>query len=84
MIQVLDNQETRKREGVFYTPEYIVQHIIRRVLEPQVAPQLERVLAQLEAGEYGAAFTSASTILNVRVVDPAAVPGRFCWELLST
>jgi len=76
-VQVLDNQETRKREGVFYTPEYIVQHIIRRVLAPQVEPHLARALTQLEAGDFEAAFASANTILNVRVVDPACGSGSF-------
>lgn len=77
VIQVLDNQETRKREGVFYTPEYIVQHIIRRILEPQVEPHLAQALAQLEAGDFEAAFASAQAILNVRVVDPACGSGSF-------
>ncbi|MDQ3460088.1 MAG: N-6 DNA methylase [Deinococcota bacterium] len=77
VIQVLDNQETRKREGVFYTPEYIVRHIVRRVLEPQVKPHLDGALERLAAGDYEAASLAANRILEVRVADPACGSGSF-------
>ncbi len=76
-VQVLDNQETRKREGVFYTPEYIVEHIVRRVLEPQVKPHLDEALDRLADDDYPAAHHAARRILNVRVVDPACGSGSF-------
>nr|MDQ3399054.1 N-6 DNA methylase [Deinococcota bacterium] len=77
LIKVLDNQETRKREGVFYTPEYIVRHIVRRVLAAQVKPHLDEALSRLSAGDYDDAFSSASKIIDVRVVDPACGSGSF-------
>lgn len=76
-VRVLDNQETRKREGVFYTPDYIVRHIVRRVLEPQVKPHLDEAIGKLETGDYSAAIEAASRILEVRVVDPACGSGSF-------
>ncbi|MBS3934512.1 MAG: N-6 DNA methylase [Truepera sp.] len=77
VIRVLDNQETRKREGVFYTPQYIVKHIVRRVLSPQVEPHLEAALRHLEAGDHQAAYAAAERILEVRVIDPACGSGSF-------
>lgn len=77
VIKVLDNQETRKREGVFYTPDYIVRHIVRRVLEPQVKPHLDKALTKLEQGAYDDAFESVQRILAIRVVDPACGSGSF-------
>lgn len=77
VIRVRDNPETRKKEGVFYTPGYIVRHIVRRVLEPQIKPHLAEALAKLEEGEYEEAFEAAKRILGVRVVDPACGSGSF-------
>lgn len=77
VIRVRDNQETRKKEGVFYTPGYVVRHIVRRVLEPQVKPYLTEALAKLDEGEYEAAFNTAKRILSIRVVDPACGSGSF-------
>jgi len=77
VIQVLDSQETRKREGVFYTPDYIVRHIVRRALKPQVQPHLEEALSRLETGDYDGAYDAASRILEVRVLDPACGSGSF-------
>ena len=77
VVKILDNQTTRQREGVFYTPDYIVRHIVKRVLESQVAPHLREALKQLGAGDFETAFESASRILGVRVVDPACGSGSF-------
>ncbi|MEZ4606610.1 MAG: N-6 DNA methylase [Deinococcales bacterium] len=77
IIKVIDNQETRKQEGVFYTPDYIVKHIVKRVLEPQVLPHLERAKAYLKTGDHQEAFEAACEILKVRVLDPACGSGSF-------
>ena len=77
VVKILDDQTTRQREGVFYTPDYIVRHIVRRVLEPQTGPHLQEALRHLDKGDYAAAHDAAGRILNVRVVDPACGSGSF-------
>lgn len=41
-VRILENQQTRKREGVFYTPEYIVRRIVYQTLQPLVEPKIDQ------------------------------------------
>jgi hypothetical protein len=82
-VVLVETPATRKREGIFYTPSWVVRHIIRRALEPRVAPVLERARALLGQGQFAAAYDEAARILEVRVVDPACGSGSFLQAALG-
>ena len=76
-IEVVENQETRQKEGIFYTPAYVVEHIVKRVLSPQVEPHIEKALNLAKDDNFDAALESAKGVLEIRIVDPACGSGSF-------
>lgn len=76
-VQIDENQETRKREGIYYTPKYIVHHIIELALAPRITTLVEEAIELLEDEEYDEAYRVAKSIFDIRVLDPACGSGSF-------
>ena len=76
-VRILENQQTRKREGVFYTPEYIVRRIVYQTLQPLVEPKIDQAIALLETHNFTEAHDVASSVLEITVCDPACGSGSF-------
>jgi len=76
-VKILENQQTRKREGVFYTPEYIVQRIVYQTLQPLVETKIDQAIALLQAHNFTDAYNIASSVLEITVCDPACGSGSF-------
>jgi type I restriction-modification system DNA methylase subunit len=76
-VRILENQQTRKREGVFYTPEYIVRRIVYQTLQPLVEPKIDQAIALLETHNFTEAHAVASSVLEITVCDPACGSGSF-------
>ena len=76
-IKILENQQTRKQEGIFYTPDYIVRCIVHQTLEPLVKPIVDRAIAILETGDYAQAYQVVCSVFEIKVLDPACGSGSF-------
>ena len=76
-VRILENQQTRKREGVFYTPEYIVRRIVYQTLQPLVEAKIDQAIALLQAHNFTEAYDIASSVLEITVCDPACGSGSF-------
>ncbi|MGB3207222.1 MAG: N-6 DNA methylase [Crinalium sp.] len=76
-IRILENQQTRKREGVFYTPDYIVRRIVYQTLQPLVEPKIDQAIALLETHNFTEAHAVASSVLEITICDPACGSGSF-------
>ncbi|MBD2552140.1 N-6 DNA methylase [Limnothrix sp. FACHB-708] len=76
-VKILENQQTRKREGVFYTPEYIVRRIVYQTLQPLVETKIDQAIALLQAHHFTEAHAIASSVLEITVCDPACGSGSF-------
>lgn len=76
-VKILENQQTRKREGVFYTPEYIVRRIVYQTLQPLVETKIDQAIALLQAHDFTEAYNIASSVLEITVCDPACGSGSF-------
>jgi hypothetical protein len=77
MIKIVENQETRKKEGIFYTPDYIIRRIVRQTLQPLVKPKIDEAIHSLETGDFSQAYTVATSVLEIAVIDPACGSGSF-------
>jgi hypothetical protein len=77
IIKILENQETRKQEGVFYTPDYIVSQIVYQTLQPLVEAKIDLAIALLETHNFSEAYQIASSVLEITVCDPACGSGSF-------
>jgi hypothetical protein len=76
-IRILENQQTRKREGVYYTPHYIVRRIVHQTLVPKIRPKVDRAIALLESGQHSQAHAEALSVLELKILDPACGSGSF-------
>ncbi|MFM7885771.1 MAG: Eco57I restriction-modification methylase domain-containing protein, partial [Pseudanabaena sp.] len=76
-VKILENQQTRKREGVFYTPEYIVRRIVYQTLQPLVETKIDQAIALLQDHNFTEAYNIASSVLEITVCDPACGSGSF-------
>ncbi|MFB6273476.1 MAG: Eco57I restriction-modification methylase domain-containing protein [Salinibacter sp.] len=72
-----ENQLTRKREGIYYTPSFVVKRIVHQTLRPRVQPRIDRAIGLLEQEQFEEAFKEASSVLELRVIDPACGSGSF-------
>lgn len=77
LIRILEDQKTRKREGIYYTPEYIVRRIVHQTLRPRIKLKIDRAVELLRSGQHEKAYQEAVSILELRVLDPACGSGSF-------
>ncbi|PSG97693.1 restriction endonuclease [Thermoplasmatales archaeon SW_10_69_26] len=66
----------RRATGSYYTPEYIVEHIIENTLGPIVEDVRSQVLQSATSTE-GFAEDFANSIFELRILDPAMGSGHF-------
>ena len=64
----------RKATGSYFTPSFVVDHLIDRSLDPALDAHLERIRAHIEAGDETAA---ARDFFDFRVADLAMGSGHF-------
>ncbi|MGZ0746082.1 Eco57I restriction-modification methylase domain-containing protein [Haloparvum sp. AD34] len=67
----------RKATGSYYTPEYVVEHIVENTLEPLVSDIREDLLAQSARGDRGFAEDFAERVFELKILDPAMGSGHF-------
>ncbi len=64
----------RKGTGSYFTPSFVVEHLLERALDPTLAEHLARVKALLDAGDQAGA---ADLFFDFRVADIAMGSGHF-------
>ena len=64
----------RKGTGSYFTPSFVVEHLLERALDPTLEEHLTRVKQQLEAGDQAGA---ADMFFDFRVADLAMGSGHF-------
>jgi hypothetical protein len=64
----------RKATGSYFTPSFIVDHLISRSLDPALDAHLARIRAHLDDGNHGAA---ARDFFDIRIADLAMGSGHF-------
>ena len=62
-IVIEDTDELRKKEGIYYTPRYIVDYIVGHTLGEKIKPVLAEAKSLLGYGNYPAALVHSSQML---------------------
>ena len=75
-IAIEDTDELRKKEGIFYTPRYIVDYIVSHTLGEKTAPILAEAKALLGYKNFKGAFAKIRELKEIKVLDPAMGPPR--------
>jgi hypothetical protein len=76
-IVIEDTDELRKKEGIYYTPRYIVDYIVEHTVGEKIKPILNEALTLLGYKNYLAAARKIRELATIRVLDPAMGSGSF-------
>jgi type I restriction-modification system DNA methylase subunit len=76
-IIVEDTDELRKKEGIYYTPRYIVDYIVAHTLGEKIKPILAEAKALLGYKNFKGAYDKICELSQIKVLDPAMGSGSF-------
>ncbi|MGB7544258.1 MAG: DNA methyltransferase, partial [Methanothrix sp.] len=74
-LYLVTDKGERKATGSFYTPEYIVKHLVKNTLGPLIDKMIEEAMMSSELR--GGLFKK---LLSIKVLDPAMGSGHFLVE----
>ena len=85
-IEILKKQTVskRKRQGVFYTPEYITDYICRSTIIASLSEKNSSTVAELIDEHEDNLAGLESKIRNIRILDPACGSGAFLVKATQT
>lgn len=76
-IVIEDTDELRKKEGIYYTPKYIVDYIVAHTLGEKTRPVVAEAKALLGYKNFKGAFAKIRELKEIKVLDPAMGSGSF-------
>jgi type I restriction-modification system DNA methylase subunit len=76
-IVIEDTDELRKKEGIYYTPRYIVDYIVAHTLGEKIKPVLAEAKTLLGYKNYKGAYDKICELSQIKVLDPAMGSGSF-------
>jgi hypothetical protein len=76
-VVIKDIKKLRRKEGTYFTPTYVVKHIVEQTIEPKLKSILEDAKKLLEKGKFKDALENMSEISQLRILDPACGSGSF-------
>jgi type I restriction-modification system DNA methylase subunit len=76
-IVIEDTNELRKKEGIYYTPQYIVDYIIGHTLGEKIKPILAEAKTLLAYKNFKGAIGKIRELAEIKVLDPAMGSGSF-------
>ena len=77
-IVIEDTDELRKKEGIYYTPQYIVDYIVHHTLGEKIKPILAEAKTLLGYKNFKGAIAKIRELQNIKVLTPPWVPVHFC------
>jgi type I restriction-modification system DNA methylase subunit len=76
-IVIEDTDELRKKEGIYYTPRYIVDYIVAHTLGEKIKPVLAEAKVLLGYKNFKDAYDKICELAQIKVLDPAMGSGSF-------
>ncbi|MGO8764740.1 MAG: Eco57I restriction-modification methylase domain-containing protein [Limisphaerales bacterium] len=76
-VVIEDTDELRKKEGIYYTPQYIVNYIVGHTLGEKIQPILAEAKALLGCKNFKGAIAKIRELGEIKVLDPAMGSGLF-------
>jgi type I restriction-modification system DNA methylase subunit len=83
-IVIEDTDELRKKEGIYYTPRYIVDYIVEHTLGEKIKPTLAEARSLLGYKNYPGAHAKIRELQRLKVLDPAMGSGSFLLRAFDT
>ena len=76
-IVIEDTADLRKKEGIYYTPEYIADYIVGHTLGEKIKPILAEAVTLLGYKNYKGAAAKILELQEIKVLHPAMGSGSF-------
>jgi type I restriction-modification system DNA methylase subunit len=76
-ILIEETDALRKKEGIYYTPRYIVDYIVTHTLGEKTAPIVDASIVLLQKIKYREAHAKIRQLAQIKVLDPAMGSGSF-------
>ena len=76
-VVIEDTDELRKKEGIYYTPQYIVDYIVGHTLGEKIKPILAEAKTLLGYKNFKGALAKIRELAEIKVLDPAMGSGSF-------
>jgi type I restriction-modification system DNA methylase subunit len=76
-VVIEDTDELRKKEGIYYTPQYIVDYIVAHTLGEKIKPVLAGAKTLLGYKNFKGAIAKIRELGEIKVLDPAMGSGSF-------
>lgn len=73
----------RKATGSYYTPEYVVEYIVKNTLEPLVDNIRSELAGRSARGDRGFAAEFAERVFDLKILDPAMGSGHFLTSAIN-
>jgi len=83
-IVIEDTDELRKKEGIYYTPKYIVDYIVAHTLGEKIKPILAEARTLLGYKNFKGALAKIRELSQIKVLDPAMGSGSFLLVAFDT
>ncbi|HUA67495.1 MAG TPA: Eco57I restriction-modification methylase domain-containing protein, partial [Candidatus Saccharimonadales bacterium] len=83
-IVIEDSDELRKKEGIYYTPRYIVDYIVAHTLGEKISPILAEAKTLLGYKNFKGAHDKIRELNEIKVLDPAMGSGSFLLGAFDT
>ncbi len=83
-IVIEDTDELRKKEGIYYTPKYIVDYLVAHTLGAKIQPIMAEAKSLLGYKNFQAAHAKIRALAEIRVLDPAMGSGSFLLVAFDT
>ena len=77
IVVIKETKKLRKKEGVYYTPPYVVDYIVERTVKPLIEGIFEEASSLINNGRFKEAFSKIQQISLVKILDPACGSGSF-------
>lgn len=76
-VTIEDTDELRKKEGIYYTPRYIVDYIVAHTVGEKITPIVNEAVALVADKNYKAARAKIGELATIKVLDAAMGSGSF-------
>jgi type I restriction-modification system DNA methylase subunit len=83
-VAIEDTDELRKKEGIYYTPKYIVDYIVAHTLGEKIQPILAAAKTLLGYKNFKGAHAKIRELGQIKVLDPAMGSGSFLLVAFDT
>jgi len=76
-VCIREAEKLRKKEGIYYTPPYVVDYVVEKTVKPVVQAIFEEARKLVDNNRIKEALSTIQRISSIRVLDPACGSGSF-------